>query len=532
MATDAVSVLVVEDDCDHAELIARTLANHHPPFRVTMARDGLTCLDAVARERFSVILLDYSLPGMDGLAVLPRLRQQAPDVPVVMITGRGDERVAVEAMNAGGTDYIIKTSGYLTALPTVLCKVLKQQELALENRRLYREAQDALAELQKAQEHLVRVETLRALGELAGGVAHHLNNLLAVIVARIDLLRFKPEAEPFRHSLTIISRAAKDGADVVRRIQEFARVDRVRELQLVDLNELAHDVIEMTRVRWHDAARAQGLTIEVERQAGPIPLVAGHAGSLREVITNLVLNAVDALPHGGRITVCTAREGDDVTLSVKDDGVGIPQAVARRVLEPFFTTKGLKSMGLGLSVSHSVLQRHGGGLHIESAEGRGTTVTMRLPVSAEQRDPVETSCSRAAEIRPLRILLVDDEAEVRESLGELLEIGGHTVTLADGAREALRRLETEPLPDIVLTDLGMPELTGWDLAAAIKRRWAGLPVGLVTGWGDEPDPDSAKAALVDFILSKPLTLEMVCAQFLRLQQRGRLPDLSCAASRT
>ncbi|MBI2218879.1 MAG: response regulator [Candidatus Rokubacteria bacterium] len=530
MDADAVNVLVVEDDRDHAELIARTLASHHPPFRVTVARDGLTCLDAVARERFSVILLDYSLPGMDGLAVLPRLRDQAPDVPVVMITGRGDERVAVEAMNAGGADYIVKTSGYLAALPTVLRKVLKQHELALENARLYREAQHALAELKTAQDHLVRVETLRALGELAGGVAHHLNNLLTVIVARIDLLRLKPEAEPFRRSLTIVNRAAKDGAEVVRRIQEFARVDRVCEPQLVDLNELTSDVIEMTRVRWHDAARAQGLTIEVERKAGPIPLVAGHAASLREVITNLVLNAVDALPRGGRITVRTAREDDEVCLSVTDDGVGMPEAVARRALEPFFTTKGLKSTGLGLSVSHSVLQRHGGGLHIESAEGRGTTVTMRLPVSPEQRDRDGASSSSITEIRPLRILLVDDEAEVRESIGELLEFRGHHVALAGGAREALRRLETEALPDVVLTDLGMPEMTGWDLAAAIRRRWTRLPVGLVTGWGDEPAPDPARAGLVDFVLSKPLTLEAVYEQFLRLEQRGRLPELPCASS--
>lgn len=684
-----VRVLVVEDDGDHAQLIRRALTGHRPPFEVTVVPNGPACLTALAGAPYGVVLLDYGLPGMDGLEVMQRIRQRGPSIPIVMVTGRGDERVAVEAMKAGGIDYIVKTSGYLAALPTVLCKVLKQQELALDNARLYEEAQQrlreseallelaraltstleympllktitcaaaracemdrgavylwddervvpvmcqfadghadealweafrdlggtrvadipflervrrgeplvvddlgndplvpravdvfrgrallvlplirqdsvigalvldnpasarpitpaqvrmgtavasqvalavenarlywnaqqALADLKAAQEHIVRGETLRALGELAGGVAHHLNNLLSVIIARVEILTSKAEAEPFKRPLKIVARAAKDGAEVVRRIQEFARVEDVHEPQPVDLNELARQVVEMTRVRWQDAAQAQGVRVDVECQARPIPLVAGHPASLREVITNLVLNAVDALPQGGRVAVRTWEEDGMVALSVTDNGIGMPDAVRRRAAEPFFTTKGLKSTGLGLSVSHGIVQRHGGDLDIDSAEGRGTTVTIRIPRRVG-REPRREAPLRESAPASLRVLVIDDEPEVREALAELIESQGHAVAQAGGAREGLKRLECEPAFDLVLTDLGMPEMTGWQLAFAIKHRWPDVVVGLITGWGEEPPRASENRSAVDFVVGKPISLDSLRETFARVR---------------
>lgn len=528
-SAEPLRVLVVEDDRDQAELIRRVLTRHHPPFDVTVVRDGPASLAALAARRYTIVLLDYSLPGMNGLDVLAEIRSLG--VPVVMITGQGNERLAVAAMNAGAIDYVIKTSGYVATLPTVLHKALKQHELAAENARLYeesrrrlRESELLLDELHATQERLVRGETLRALGELASGTAHHLNNLLAVVIARVDMLRMKPLDPEVRRPLEIVGRVARDGAEVVRRIQQFARTKQLEDLAPVDLNELARDVIELTTARWRDAARVEGVAIEVAHEPGCIPLVGGHPASLREVITNLVLNAVDALPRGGRITIKTRAAGDDVWLSVTDDGVGMPPEVARRAREPFFTTKGPKSTGLGLSVNHSIVCRHGGEMTIESAPGRGTTVTIRLPAGA----PVPTAPPTApsAGVEALRVLLIDDEQEVRETLAELLAIDGHVVTQAVGGEEGLAQLERGPLPDVVLSDLGMPGMTGADVAAAVKRRWPELPVGVITGWGIGAPAERQQLAMVDFVLSKPVSLDDLRRSLGRIGKAAHSPTVA------
>lgn len=264
-----VRVLVVEDDPDHRVLITRALTRHGGPFEVTAVAGAAECTAALREAVYGVVLLDYSLPGTDGLAVLGDLRRRGLEVPVVMITGQGDERIAVAAMKHGATDYVVKTSGYLATIPTVLYKVLKQHELARDNARLYRDTQRALQELQAAQDRLVRVETLRTLGELASGAAHHLNNLLTVVCGRVDLLLARAPASPDRRPLEIIRRAARDGAEVVRRIQEFARTKQL-ERGTLDLNELVCQVVEMTRARWQDGAQMQGLTMH-QLEAGTLP---------------------------------------------------------------------------------------------------------------------------------------------------------------------------------------------------------------------------------------------------------------------
>ena len=444
-----IHVLVVEDDVDQAELVQRTLERQS--FRVTVVGDSAACFQAVAGDRYSIILLDYSLPRMNGLEVLTALRARGVCAPVVMITAQGDERLAIESMQAGGMDFVVKTSGYLAALSTVLRKVLTQHDLALENERLHRETrqrlrdaealvdlsrtitanldlevllgvigqaaaracdmdrcsifecrngrarllvsqraggaldaelaasfrderarpvaelpflaaafargdavviedasrdprvpadlgfrantvlvlplarqatatgalvldtaagdgpvaaarvvlattvaghvglaldnarlyeetQRTLAHLEEAQDRLVRGETLRALGELASGAAHHLNNLLAVIVGRSQLLLRSGKAPDARRPLEIIERSALDGAEVVRRIQQFSRTREADDAQHVDLNQVASDVVEMTRVRWHDGAVAQGIAITDLVRAGRDPVRPRESG--------------------------------------------------------------------------------------------------------------------------------------------------------------------------------------------------------------------------------------------------------------
>jgi signal transduction histidine kinase len=258
---------------------------------------------------------------------------------------------------------------------------------AVDNARLLEEAQESARRLQMVvddlkatQEELVRGETLRAIGQLAAGMAHHLNNLFAVILGRSELLLGNTERSSARRSLEIIRRAAEDGADVARRVQRFSRLHPSSAPAAVDLSQLAATVVELTEARRQEEAES-GRRIEVTVEAGAVPPAVGETAPVREALINLLLNAIDAMPNGGRATVKTWLEGNRVRCAVTDTGIGMSDEVRRRALQPFFTTKGPKSTGLGLSVAYGAVQRYGGALEIVSAPERGTTVTISLPVA-------------------------------------------------------------------------------------------------------------------------------------------------------
>jgi signal transduction histidine kinase len=382
---------------------------------------------------------------------------------------------------------------------------------AVDNSRLLEEAQSSASQLQNVvddlkstQSQLVRGETLRAMGQLSSGMAHHLNNLFAVILGRVELLLGKVEEAGVRRSLEIVQRTAQDGAEVVRRVQRFSRVQPVSDAVAVDLNQVVHEVVELTRPRWHDEAQLRGSRIEMAVEPGIIGAAAGEPAPLREVLMNLLLNAADAITQGGRITIRTWAQDDRVYCSITDTGIGMPEEVRRRALEPFFTTKGPKATGLGLSVAYGTVQRYGGTLTLESTEGHGTTVEVSLPAASPTAAVAKPAAGapRAGAL-PLRVLVIDDELQVRSMLAEMLEEQGHSVTQAPGGREGLSYLESNPeLVDVVITDLGMPDMTGWDVAAAIQARWPRLPVGLITGWG-ETEITREERGRVNFVINKP-----------------------------
>jgi two-component system cell cycle sensor histidine kinase/response regulator CckA len=313
-----------------------------------------------------------------------------------------------------------------------------------------------------------------------------------------------------RRSLEIIQRTAQDGAEVVRRVQRFSRVQPVSDVA-VDLNQLVQEVVELTRPRWHDEAQLRGSRIEVTVEAGIIAAAAGEPAPLREVLMNLLLNAADAITQGGRVTLKTWAKDDRVYCSVTDTGGGMPEEVRRRALEPFFTTKGPKATGLGLSVAYGTVQRYGGTLTVESTVGQGTSVEVSLPTaSAATAVAKSATVSAKAPALPLRILVIDDELQVRSTLAEMLEEQGHRVTQAPGGREGLSFLESNrELVDVVISDLGMPDMTGWDVAAAIQQRWPGVPVGLITGWG-ETEITREERSRVNFVINKPFDKAVLC----------------------
>jgi signal transduction histidine kinase len=386
---------------------------------------------------------------------------------------------------------------------------------AVDNARLLDEAQDAARKLQSVvddlkatQAQLVRGETLSAIGKLASGMAHHLNNLFAVILGRLETLLVKAPDQEARRYLEIVQRAAQDGAEVVRRVQRFSRVQPVSRTVPVDLNQLAQEVLELTRPRWHNEALLRQIRIDTALDLGPIRPVAGELAPLREVLMNLLLNGIDALPDGGRLILKTWMTGPDVHCSVSDTGAGMSEEVRHRALDPFFTTKGPKSTGLGLSVTYGIVQRHNGKLEIDSAPGRGTTVTITLPaMGTTMSSPAPAASPALATPSHLRVLIVDDEPEVRSALADMLGIAGHTAFQAAGGREALAWLEAGQPVDLVLTDMGMPGMMGSEVARAIRGRWPHLKIGLMTGWDETEGLVADATSIVDFTLAKPFELK-------------------------
>jgi signal transduction histidine kinase len=259
-----------------------------------------------------------------------------------------------------------------------------QAAVALENSRLHEELHRALQTVEASQQRLVETERLRASRDLATGVAHHLNNILMVALGRLQLLLPKVAAPEIRRDLDAVEQAARNGADVIRRLMEFTEARLVVPTVPVDLNQLAQNALEMTRSQWRDEARARGMQIQVLLEPGDIPAVAGEPTELREVLSNLLLNAIEALPSGGRIAVRTWASDDSVLCSVADSGPAMSEEARRRALEPFFTTKEPLHLGLGLSVAYGIVHRHGGRLDIESGEG-GTVATVHLPAGRAAR---------------------------------------------------------------------------------------------------------------------------------------------------
>jgi signal transduction histidine kinase len=379
---------------------------------------------------------------------------------------------------------------------------------ALHNARLSQEREDTAAKLARTQEHLNLVDKVRAVGQLASGVAHDFNNLLAGILGNAQLLMFEAQTPDQREMLGVIERAAKDGAETVRRLQGFARMEHDSPMTEVRLDMLARDAIDITRPRWRDVAQSRGASIEVVKQLQPVTPLAGRPAELREVLTNLIINAVDALPNGGKITVNTyddkvAGNGEgSVVVEVADTGTGMPPEVRARIFDPFFTTKGEQGTGLGLAVSMGIIQSHGGQIEVESERGRGTRFTIRLPVRTAAQAAKATRQTKALVIQPGHILFVENEAMIRDATVRLLTRWGHQVAQSSNGAEALQSFAPDTF-DLVISDLGMPDMNGWDLLGEIKRRDPRVPTVLITGWGRQFSDEEAKERGVDFVIEKP-----------------------------
>jgi signal transduction histidine kinase len=389
--------------------------------------------------------------------------------------------------------------------------------LAVENSRLYGDVRQALDTIKAAQDRLVQTEKARALGGMAGGIAHEFNNILAIILGKTQLLLARSGDETVRESLGHVEEAAWRAADIVRRLQGFATTRPDEGNGPIEANSLVHDAVTLTRGLWKDEAEARGARIEVVLDLEDAPSVQGNAAELREAVTNLVLNAIDAMPHGGHLNLSTRPRDGGVEVTVADTGEGMSEDVRARIFEPFFSTRSPLRTGLGLSVVHGIVGRHQGRIDVASEIGRGTRVRVWLPAALprptgpspeREAPPREPVAPRAEAAGPARVLVLEDEQRIREMLVDALGRAGHHVeSVADGLA-GLARFQGGAF-DVVLTDLSLPERSGLEVARAVKRMRPGTPVVLITGWGHLLDPALLAQSGVDLTLVKPFRLERV-----------------------
>ena len=375
-----------------------------------------------------------------------------------------------------------------------------------------RELEKALRDLKATQQQVIQQERLSAIGQMASGIAHDFNNTLMPILGFSDLLltndSLLSNKQEARKCLEMLRTSAQDAANVVNRLREFYRpIAADEEFPIVDLAKIVQQAVSLTEPKWRHQAQANGVTVQVATGFAAMPIVAGEESALREVLTNLIFNAVDAMPEGGRILLETSIENDRAVIRVNDTGTGMSETVRQRCLEPFFSTKGERGTGLGLSMVYGIIERHRGQLEVQSSPGQGTTFIIRLPLAQELpaaelavAAPVKSTSSS------LNVLIVDDEQRIREVVSTYLRCDGHQVATAASGREALEKFRRQAF-DLVVVDRVMPEMSGEQTARFIKQLNQNMPVIMLTGFGGPVETNGAGSEAIDVILNKPITAE-------------------------
>jgi len=358
----------------------------------------------------------------------------------------------------------------------------------------------------EVEKQLHQSEKLTALGQLAGGIAHDFNNLLQAILGYAQLMKQNPrDAEFMNRSLNVVESAALDGSETVRRIQTFARLRPEEQFVAVDVNQIVQDAVAITRPRWEEKIAHDSRPLALRLELGTVEPIHGRPAALTETMTNLILNALDAMPDGGTLTITTRQErGGPVTIIVGDTGVGMSEVVRQRVFEPFFTTKSEgEGTGLGLSMAYSIVRRLGGDIRVESQPGRGATFTLTFP-AARERAKGPGAPGPAITWQPARVLVVDDEPKVLATLTDLLRSVGHTVTSASSGAAALAAYAPGRY-EVVLTNLGMAGMNGWEFAERLRAVDQNVAILFITGWGfREEDQGRLERLKVRRCLFKPV----------------------------
>jgi signal transduction histidine kinase len=504
--------LLIVDDCVANISLLRNILNRLGFTRIDTITDSRETFKRVEEFRPDLIILDLNMPHLDGFGVMQQLNKViARDtfLPVLVLTADGTGEAKRRALSAGATDLLTKpfnSSELFMRIRNLLQIRFLHLQLHAHNQTLETKVAERTRELRAMQQQVVAQERLRAFGEMAGGIVHDFNNALMSVIGYSEILLHDDDMlrdfTAARDFLKIINTAGQDASQVISRLRDFYRPREVTDVfTRVDLNEVIEQAVPLTQPKWKGQALADGRTITVELDLAKLPPISGNAAELREVATNLIFNAVDAMPAGGTITLRSSAEDGQAVLEVSDTGSGMSEEVRNRCLEPFFSTKGEKGTGLGLSMVFGIIKRHEGSVEIESTLGKGTTFRIRLQAMAEGFDAADDEAGKME--RSLRVLVVDDEPVTRGVLASYLTSDGHRVVTAVDAEEAIGCLESAEF-DLLITDHAMPGMNGRQLAAALREKHAGHPVIVVTGFapgGMGPDDEQVGG---DLVMRKPV----------------------------
>jgi len=504
-------VLLVEDSAEDAELMLRALkAGGFDPVHERV-ESVAALLTAIGGGTWDIVLSDYYLPELEAPVALAVVRERAPDTPFIVVSGSMGEDTAVAAMKSGAVDYIMKDR--LQRLAPAVERAIEDAAVRRDRRRL--------------EQQLLASQRLEAVGRLAGGVAHDFNNVLTAVLGSTELLILDtPPGVAKREELEIIREAATHAQDLIRQLLAFSSRQALKPVVL-DLNHLVKNVGKMLR-------RLIGENIQLTTEPAPgLDSVCADPGQLEQVLVNLVVNARDAMPQGGRLTIATDNfdvaggaspvpPGRYVTLRVTDTGTGMDAATMERAFEPFFTTKPKgKGTGLGLATVYGIVRQSGGHVEVESAPGSGTTFRIYLPrvedVAESGADSTAAAPARGAET----VLLVEDDERVRSLARKVLEQAGYRVIVAAGGKEALAAAEAhEGQIDVLMTDVVMPEMSGRTLTRRLTQRHPGLKVLYMSGY---PDEDIAKHGVFESgipFIKKPFTPSLLTQKLREVLDQG------------
>lgn len=568
---NSVRLLVVEDDLQAVALIRAVLASQRVQFEVVASGTIAEARELLVSASWDAVLLDLSLPDSDGIDTFRSIQNAAPDMPVIVLTGYSNEDLAVDAVHEGAQDYLVKgkvdgdllSRSILYAIErarilhelrrvqsTLESQVaLRTHELSEANSQLKTEIEErlataerlrnsnvrlerALSDLRESQKQLIQRERLHALSSMASGIAHDFNNALSPILGLTDLLlrdeQKIADPERVRSYLDMIRTSAMSASSVVQRLREFYRVSHISEVfKPLDLNALILRVVEITKPRWHDIAMARGVGIQIHTDLESTPPVLAVEDQLAEVLTNIVINSVEAIEGQGVIQIRSRLRGSHVVLEVEDNGCGMDKEVLRQCMDPFFTTKGKDFTGFGLPTVFGIIERHDGLITMESEPGKGTLVRIKLPASKDiQLTDQKETCEQDSEVpdhskplpQNLRILAGDDEPLVRELIIACLKTDGHQVTMTKDGNELIEAFQPG-IYDVIITDRAMPGMSGDQVAKILKNKQPDIKIVLLTGFGDLMSATDEKPEGVDIIMSKPFTIDDIRTALTRVITR-------------
>jgi signal transduction histidine kinase len=511
-------ILIVDDNVSNIALLNNMLGRigYSNLKHTTDSREVLALVEEFTPD---LIILDLMMPHLDGFQVMQQLAGVIPSdsyLPILVLTADIAAATKRKALAAGATDFLHKpfdASEMFMRIRNLLQSrflhlAAQNQNQLLEQKVTERtqELSTALDQLKETQHQMLQQERLRAFGEMAGGVVHDFNNALMSIVGYTELLLNDPTMLDDRPAvldyLQTMNTAGRDAAHVVGRLREFYRPREATDVfECVALNHVIEQAVSLTQPKWRDQALASGRTIELELDLEKVPTVAGNPAELREVLTNLIFNAVDAMPSGGTITLRSYRLAEKVAVEVIDTGVGMTDEVRTRCLEPFFSTKGEHGTGLGLSTTFGIIKRHDAELEVESAPGHGTTFRLSFPSNV--RTFTAEASGEFTPKRPLSVLVVDDESVPREVVRRYLTADGHEVVTASTGQEALDAFGAREF-DLVVTDHSMAGMSGTQLAGTIKAARPQQSILMLSGFTDPSLDMHQKPAGVDLMLPKPI----------------------------